>query len=108
MDHSFRLQTNKNFPISVGRVLGVALILFIVAAPVLAQTAGRISGVVTDPSGAVVAAATVSATNEATSQKATATTGSEGGFVIPGLQAGSYTLEANATRFHPVLYQQAH
>lgn len=106
MDHGFRLETNRSFAVGIGHTVGVALILFIAAASGLAQTAGRISGVVTDPSGAVVVAATVSATNEATNQKATATTGSEGGFVIPGLQAGSYTVEVNAAGFNAVVYKQ--
>src|SRR6266481_4630947 len=43
-------------------------IAFFITAPLFGQIAGRITGVVKDQSGAAVAGATVSATNEATNE----------------------------------------
>ena len=53
------------------------------------QTAatGQIVGTVTDPSKAAIADATVTATNEATSQSRTAKTNGDGDFVIPLIAA---------------------
>ncbi|HZS05051.1 MAG TPA: carboxypeptidase regulatory-like domain-containing protein [Blastocatellia bacterium] len=56
------------------------------------QPLGNISGVVTDPTGAVVAGATVTATSRATGATRTATANDQGFFLIPTLQAGEYKL----------------
>lgn len=56
------------------------------------QPLGNISGVVTDPNGAVVKGATATAVSLATGASRTATTNDQGFFLIPTLQAGDYKL----------------
>ena len=71
------------------------------AAPALAQaTSGTLRGTVTDPNGAAIAGATVSAKNEATgtTTPTTSTTG-EGSFEFAGLQPGNYTVTVEAAGF---------
>lgn len=51
---------------------------------------GTITGTVTDPSGAVIAAAAVTATNTATQASTKTTTTSSGHYTIPALQVGRY------------------
>ncbi|HWQ35225.1 MAG TPA: carboxypeptidase regulatory-like domain-containing protein [Blastocatellia bacterium] len=65
------------------------------------QPLGNISGVVADPSGAVVASATVTATSKATGATRTVTTNDQGFFFISTLQAGDYQLRIEASGFAP-------
>jgi carboxypeptidase family protein/TonB-dependent receptor-like protein len=60
---------------------------------------GSIQGTVTDPSGAVVAGAAVSATNLATGVRTDRKTTDAGFFVLPLLPAGDYTVTVTATGF---------
>jgi hypothetical protein len=60
---------------------------------------GRISGTVTDPSGAVVAKAKVTITNEATKVKRSAETDESGFFVVPNLLAANYSVSVEQTGF---------
>src|SRR5215469_3206094 len=60
---------------------------------------GSISGVVTDPSGAVVAGANVTAINTQTGVKVTVVTDSKGFYSLPVLDVGSYDLEIGQTGF---------
>src|ERR1700691_1235281 len=65
-----------------------------------AQTiTATIVGTVTDPSGAVVAGASVKATNINTGYSQVATSGNDGTYRIPGLQIGQYEVEFRATGF---------
>ncbi len=75
------------------------LLTLVFAAPaVLAQSAG-ISGVVRDASQAVIAGAIVTATQEATRAQRDAITSSEGGYAIPFLAPGNYTVEVESAGF---------
>jgi Carboxypeptidase regulatory-like domain/TonB-dependent Receptor Plug Domain len=77
--------------------LGVVLLL---AGGALAQTnVGRISGAVTDASGATVPGATVTATDTRTSLQQTAVTDERGLYVFASLPAGTYDLRAEAVGF---------
>ena len=60
---------------------------------------GSISGVVTDPSGAVVAGATVTATNVQTGVKTTSTTDGKGFYSFASLPVGTYDLEITQIGF---------
>jgi hypothetical protein len=60
---------------------------------------GSIQGTVTDPSGAVIAGAAVSATNLATGVKTDRTTTDAGFFVLSLLPAGEYSVTVTATGF---------
>ncbi len=92
------------------RILGTMLILgllVLTAAPGRAQVTfyGRIAGAVVDPSGAVVPGASVVATNDATGLKHTTVSSGEGGFALPQVTAGSYTVHVTATGFRPAVYK---
>src|SRR5690348_2715672 len=60
---------------------------------------GTIQGTVTDPSGAVVAGAAVTATNVATGVKTDRKTTDAGVFVVSLLSAGEYTVTVTAVGF---------
>lgn len=60
---------------------------------------GSLTGNVTDPSGAAVPNATVSAKNDALGITKTARTNSGGVYLIPDLQAGPYTVQITAPAF---------
>jgi hypothetical protein len=59
----------------------------------------QLSGTVLDPSGAVVAGAKVTATNQSTAIDRTVTTTSTGNFVIPNLTPGTYDVKVEAKGF---------
>jgi hypothetical protein len=63
--------------------------------------AGRITGSVSDASGAVIPGAAVSVTNENTGQVRNVVTSDKGLFTIPQLQPSSYTLKASAPGMSP-------
>ncbi|MDX6384953.1 MAG: hypothetical protein QOK48_2526 [Blastocatellia bacterium] len=81
------------------KCLFVFLILAIGGLPVFAQvtTTGSIVGTVTDPTGAVVPNATVTARNKATGKESTATTSDSGNFNIPQVSSGVFTITVQAT-----------
>src|ERR1700752_1759278 len=62
-------------------------------------TAGAISGVVTDASGAVVANAEVKATSEGTGRTWSTTSGAAGEVQVEELPPGLYTVEVSAAGF---------
>jgi len=64
---------------------------------------GAINGTVNDPSGAVVAGATVKATNLGTAVAITATTTSDGAFAFQDLPLGTYKIEVTATGFQSIV-----
>jgi hypothetical protein len=70
------------------------------ASPALAQTAtGRIIGTVTDPSGAVIPGATITATNVDTMVTYNAVTNEQGAYQVPLLPIGTYTVTAELPGF---------
>lgn len=80
----------------------IALLLaFLVGVAVLSWSSisGSISGVATDPSGAVISGATVVAINTQTGIKATVTTDSAGFYSFPSLPVGTYSLQITQTGF---------
>lgn len=80
-------------------------IIFCLAAGVASTSAqsqastGQITGVVTDPNGAVVPNATVTATNKGTNQTQTQTTSDEGVYRFVLLQPGQYTVTTSSSGF---------
>ena len=76
-------------------------ILFLCISPVLAQTSGTgaLTGTVTDPSGAVITGATVTATNKGTGQERTDVTDSSGVYKFSLLPAGVYSVKFAAPGF---------
>ncbi|MGA2591777.1 MAG: carboxypeptidase-like regulatory domain-containing protein, partial [Bryobacteraceae bacterium] len=90
----------KTSRIAVATILGATLL---VPAWLLAQDAtGKITGVVTDPSGAVVANAAVTVTNLGTNFAKETKTDSSGAYQVPLLPIGKYKITASATGFEKV------
>jgi len=82
------------------RLFVILLPLLALCATMYAQTGlGTIAGIVTDPSGAVVVGATVTATDVATGVKTSRPTNSTGFYEILDLLVGPYTVEAVAPGF---------
>src|SRR6266849_6862615 len=81
----------------------VVVVVLLLAVAGFAQTfRGAINGTVTDPSDAVVASATVKATNVATAITITATTTSDGAFNFQDLPLGTYKISVTASGFKSV------
>jgi hypothetical protein len=92
MRTSKRLKQRRPFKLLVS-LLGIAL-----AAYGQSQT-GQISGVVTDPTGAVVAGAKVQVVHELTKNTRDFTTEASGAFVFPDLIPGDYTVRVQQPGF---------
>jgi hypothetical protein len=76
------------------------LLAFVVfPSAVFAQTTGSIHGTVTDPSGAVIAGAKVTATSPETQASHEAATNANGEFKFPILAVGHYSIEVEASGF---------
>src|SRR3989454_2317216 len=71
-----------------------------------AQVASSITGSVTDPTGAVIPGATVTATNEGTNVPVSRQTNSDGLYLIPELLPGFYTVTAEAKGFTKLVNQR--
>jgi outer membrane receptor protein involved in Fe transport len=76
-----------------------ALMLCLASAVFAQQATSTLTGVVTDPSGAVISGATVTATNKATNLSRTVTTNGEGVYVISSLPVGEYEIEIKSQNF---------
>jgi hypothetical protein len=76
-------------------------VLFACVSPIWAQsgTTGALTGIVTDPSGAVISAATVTLTSLATGQERTTTTDASGSYKFSLVQAGNYSAKFAAPGF---------
>jgi hypothetical protein len=89
--------------IKAGCLYLLAFVLVMVACmPALAQTiTGSITGVVTDPSGAVVGGAKVTATNVQTGVATTTVTNPSGIYSLHFLQIGQYKISVDSQSFSP-------
>ncbi len=86
----------RRFSFRLG-ILGLGLLLAAVAS--WATITGSISGIVTDPTGAVIPNAEVSVTNEGTSISQTVRTDSLGAYSFLAMAVGEYKLEIKASGF---------
>ena len=104
--NSYRFQKQKRFERLRLAILSITCIvaLLVCASSALAQTAttGALTGVVTDPSGAVISGATVTATNVATGQARSVNTDASGVYRISLLPPGNYGVKFAATGFKTV------
>jgi hypothetical protein len=83
------------------------LMVLIVWSAALAQTSlGTITGVVSDPKGAVIANATVTATNDETSEKHSVNSTSLGAYRIDLVSPGTYTIAVKAAGFSELRLQK--
>ncbi|MGH9929771.1 MAG: carboxypeptidase regulatory-like domain-containing protein [Pyrinomonadaceae bacterium] len=81
-------------------ILTVVLALFVLAPSAFSQgSTGRLIGIVTDPSGAVIPGATVTVKDNQTGREQTVTASGEGSFNFPQLQIGNYAVTVTATGY---------
>ncbi|MBI1895547.1 MAG: carboxypeptidase regulatory-like domain-containing protein [Acidobacteria bacterium] len=81
----------------------LSLLPLLLAAPMAGQTiTGEITGTVFDDSGAVVPGATVSLMSETSGARREGKTNTEGIFVFPALQPGTYTIRISRSGFQTV------
>lgn len=106
-----RPQTVKNFG-RLGRRTGIATLSLCLAIclgwatlPAAAQTAGQgtIQGTVTDPSGAVIPNATITATNNSTGVSTVRRSSSAGFFTIAPLPPSTYSIKVQAKGFKTLI-----
>jgi hypothetical protein len=82
------------------RVLGLSLLLVtLLSGAAFAQYAGTIQGTVTDPAGAVVVGAQVTAINPANGDTRNTTTGASGEYVFTALPPGTYDVHVKQSGF---------
>src|SRR6201988_590525 len=91
----------KTLKASVACVLAIGLLLPAIA---FAQADARFTGVVLDPSGAVVPGATVVVKNERTGEERTVTTNAEGRYIVPNLRPSVYTIRATFGQLAPLQF----
>lgn len=96
------------FPTSRTHLLGFLAALFLLASAALAQTstAGRMTGTVTDATGAVVPNVTVTAKNDQTQQTMVVTTSNEGSWTMPSVSNGMYTITITAQGFKTTVVKE--
>ena len=89
------------------RILMVTVVLALtcwLALPVMGQsTTGTLTGIITDPQGAIVSGATVVLTNSETRVETRTTSNDQGEFVFPSVAPGTYSLGVEATNFKKAL-----
>ena len=84
---------------TLGAVLTSVLLVILCAGHLFSQDTGTITGTVTDPSGGVVPAATVTIVNTATNSRRVVSTDSGGRYSSGPLPVGSYQVEVQAKGF---------
>jgi Carboxypeptidase regulatory-like domain/TonB-dependent Receptor Plug Domain len=85
--------------------LFVSLFVVFASSALLAQTTGSFSGVVTDPSGAFVQGAKVTATNQATAAIRSAETNASGFYSLTNLVPGTYNIRVEKEGFQTVNFE---
>ena len=83
----------------VRRSLLLAILLTVGAVGAWAQSTATLSGIVRDPSGALLPGAQITVHSVATGAERDAVTDSAGNYVVPSLQPGEYTVVAKASGF---------
>ncbi len=86
-------------------VLGVVFLFAAGGARAQSPTTGQVSGVVKDPSGAVVAGAKVTLTSDAGVDRVV-TTSSDGRYALPLIPPGIYRLQVDAKGFKPFIVEK--
>ena len=81
------------------RVLAIVAFFLLSSVSAWAQYHGGFQGVVTDPSGAVIPDATVTATNKETGFSQKATSSGSGAYTLSALAGGTYTVTVEKTGF---------
>ena len=99
--------TSKNqLSTSAGFVIAIFVMLCMAGSGRAQEFRANLTGQVTDPSGALVANATVTATNEVSKSKYNAKTNDKGVYYIPYVLPGTYTVTATAQGFKSVVQER--
>ena len=85
-------------------VLFSLLVVGLISAQAFGQSAGTITGTVTDSTGAVVPGAQITITNTATGQSRSLQTNNVGRYYAPALNPGGYQVEASSAGFQAVVH----
>src|SRR5580704_18623543 len=85
--------------VSLQKCIGLILILGLFSVYGYADTNGKIYGQIADPSGGIIASATVSATKVDTAERKTTETDSHGNYSLLALPPGLYDLEVRMAGF---------
>jgi hypothetical protein len=85
----------------IKRIVLITLGISLAASSGRAEVGGKITGVVKDQSGAVIAGATVAAVNTATGVNQTTKTDDQGSYAFPVLPVGQYEIDVTADGFKP-------
>jgi hypothetical protein len=85
--------------IAAGMIVVIQILLAPVAAIPQAVNNAQIHGVVQDSTGAVISGAQIKARQTDTGREQSTVSGSDGSYVLPGLNVGAYTLAVTATAF---------
>ncbi len=83
------------------KLLFLLVLGFAFVSAVRAEVGGKITGVVKDQTGSVIAGANVVVSNAQTGVKLTATTDQDGVFTFPVLSVGQYQIDVSADAFKP-------
>jgi hypothetical protein len=88
-------------PRSVGGAALLALAIFLLHFPVFSQQVANatLTGVVTDPAGALIPGATITVTNKATGARRQTTSNDHGFYVLSNMPPGEYDVRVEATGF---------
>ncbi len=95
-----RLRFDKHFRLAVSFIALLLLLPALVSAQ--SVVTGGVTGIVTDPSGSVIAGAVVNLKNESTSEIQSATTGTTGTYQFTLLKPGMYVVSVSQTGFKQV------
>ena len=82
------------------------LLILVFAATVFAQTTASIQGTVTDQSGAAIANAKITVKNAALGIQRTAQTNNTGGYEVPALPPGVYSVQVQTAGFETQLAKE--
>jgi hypothetical protein len=96
-----RMHSRLNASVILPCLFGAVLVCS--SSVALAQATGQVAGVVTDPSGSVVAKAAVELISTSTAQVRTAVSGTDGTFTIPLVAPGVYQVKVTASGFRTVV-----
>ncbi len=89
------------------KLVGPTLALLFFVAPAVFAQSGTIIGTVTDPSGAVVTDATVTATNTGTNEQRATVSNGTGAYRLASLPAGTYAVTISKSGFKTVTFPSA-
>lgn len=87
---------------SIRCVSAIALLMLMAARPSAAQNVGTVAGVVTDPQGLTIPAATVTLVNRVSQTMLETVAGDTGRYTFENVPYGTYVLAASFSGFTPV------